>query len=192
VEEALRLPATGNEEAADPAIAVDALAERVARGDRAAFEHIYYMFVDELNVYALSHVGEQFDADDAVTSVFLKMWQYARSYRTSSRSYRRWMYGIARNEVRTLIRSRQETVPLAIDLPDDRSPVVAADSRQESLLEAVGRLTPEQREVIVLRYFSGKTTHEIAEIMTKREGSVRALQHRALRTLRKAVPDAAS
>jgi RNA polymerase sigma-70 factor (ECF subfamily) len=54
---------------------------------------------------------------------------------------------------------------------------------------ALNRLTNDQRDVVTLRYFGGKTHREIAEIMGKGEGSVRALQHRALRQLRKAVSE---
>lgn len=174
---------------------LDDLAEQAARGSRLAFERIYVVLIDDLYGYARSHVNDDTAAEDVVATVFMKAWQYARSYRRGSQSYRRWVFGIARNEVRNHWRATQSSRQLERELemqrPDDGSaPEVAID--EAALAEALSRLTPEQRDVIVLRYFNGKSHREIAELLDKAEGSIRALQHRALRQLRKAVARASS
>ncbi len=193
VEEAWSFPRRNPAGAADRAAELDALAARVARSDKAAFESVYYLLVDELYVYVRSQAGGG-DVDDVVATVFLKMWQYARSYRQGSGSYRRWVYGIARNEVRNHWRRQSRTEELREDLQiAEAGPEPSDWSDLKGVVQSnLARLTPEQREVIVLRYYAGKTPPEIAEIMGKREGSIRALQHRALRQLRKAVLRAAT
>jgi RNA polymerase sigma factor (sigma-70 family) len=59
------------------------------------------------------------------------------------------------------------------------------------MIEALRLLTDEQRRVIVLRFFSGYSHAEIASVLAKREGAVRAQLLRALRQLRKVLYDAA-
>jgi RNA polymerase sigma-70 factor (ECF subfamily) len=65
--------------------------------------------------------------------------------------------------------------------------VVAVESRQarEVLRAATRRLTPEQQEVLALRFGEGMKAREVAEVMGKSVGAVEALQHRALAALRR-------
>ena len=176
------------ESTAEAAVALDALAERVAAGDRAAFDLVYRALVDELYSYVRGQCRSDADAEDIVAGVFLKAWRSASRYRLGSQSFRPWMYGIARNEVRNHWRLSDQSLPLAdteIAAPADNSFDEAG--AQLFLTSAMSTLTPEQREVVVLRYFNEKPHREIAQIMGKREGSIRALLHRALQHMRTAM-----
>jgi RNA polymerase sigma-70 factor, ECF subfamily len=184
-----RLAETG---AAAPA-SLDALASKAAHGDRSAFEQIYCILADELYGYIRAQCRDADAAEDIVANVFLKAWRSARAYRSGSDRFRHWIFAIARNELRDYWRTLPRTVSL-LDL-DFEDPV---DDQGSDRLEAARRevglalaaVTPEQRQVVVLRYFGGKTYQEIAAIMDKREGAVRALNLRALRHMRKVVHDA--
>jgi len=55
----------------------------------------------------------------------------------------------------------------------------------ELLADAIKRLTPEQQQVIILKFIDGCDTSRVAQVMDKREGTVRALQLRALQSLRR-------
>jgi RNA polymerase sigma-70 factor (ECF subfamily) len=173
---------------------LDDLASQVSRGVRPAFEQIYFLLIDDLYAYARSHTSDDSSAEDVVATVFLKAWQYGRRYRGGTGSYRRWIFGIARNEVRNFWRAERksqvlerELETLAVETPAAPEPMVD----EAALRCALERLTEEQRDVVTLRYFGGKTHREIAEILGKGEGSIRALQHRALRQMRKVVANAA-
>ena len=63
-----------------------------------------------------------------------------------------------------------------------RAAEIALDS--EALRTAMRRLTDEQAQVLSLRFLEGYSFGEIAEMMDKTEGAVKALQHRAVATLR--------
>ena len=179
------------ESPAEAAVALDVLAERVAAGDQAAFELVYQGLVDELYSYVRGQCRSETDAEDIVASVFFKAWRSANRYRLGSQSFRPWMYGIARNEVRNHWRLSDESLPLLdTDIAAPAGETFDDASAPAVLARAMGTLTPEQREVVVLRYFSEKTHSEIALIMGKREGSVRSLLHRALQRMRKAMLDA--
>ena len=132
------------------------------------------------------------DAEDIVSTIFLRAWQYSRQYRTGTRAYRRWIFGIARNEVRNGWQKAKRARELQDALERDQtveagSATVPPPADTSALERAIADLTEEQREVIVLRFMNGKSPAEVARILGKREGSVRALQHRALRKLRSAV-----
>ncbi len=172
---------------------LDRLALRAADGDRAAFELIYNTLVDDLYAYVRGQCRNETVAEDIVANVFLKAWRSAKSYRPGSRTFQSWMFTIARNEVRDYWRTSQRTLPmLDMDITDDDEPA-GLDPQEAKLAvsRALASLTDDQRQVVVLRYFGNKSHEEIAAIMGKREGAVRALLMRALRQMRKVMGDAA-
>lgn len=175
------------------AVELDHLAMRAAEGDRAAFEQIYNWLVDDLYAYVHAQCRNETVAEDIVANVFLKAWRAAGSYRPGSRTFQGWMFTIARNEVRDHWRAAQRTLPmLDMDIPDDGEPAAMDPSEaKRAVSHAMESLTDDQRQVVVLRYFGNKSHEEIAAIMGKREGAVRALLMRALRQMRKVMGDAA-
>lgn len=181
--------------AAREAESLDGFAVRAAQGDKAAFEQIYVVLADDLYSFVRSQVRDDTMAEDLVANVFLKAWRSARRYRGGSLRFRQWIFAIARNEVRDHWRTLGSTLPMsALDLVEDETHVdngVLANDARRLVATALSVLTVEQREVVVLRYFSNKTHEEIATIMGKREGAVRALLLRALRHMRKVMVDAA-
>ena len=175
------------------ALELDELAARAALGDRAAFERIYNLLVDDLYSYIRGQCRNETVAEDLVANVFLKAWRSAKGYRPSSHTFRRWIFTIARNEVRDFWRASQRTPPMVeFDISDERQPEPESDPVEVRRLvqQALATLTEEQRQVVVLRYFSNKSHEEIATILGKREGAVRAQLMRALRQMRKVMGDA--
>lgn len=175
------------------ALELDELAARAALGDRAAFERIYNLLVDDLYSYIRGQTRNETVAEDLVANVFLKAWRSAKGYRPSSHTFRRWIFTIARNEVRDYWRASQRTLPMVeFEISDERQPEPQSDPAEVRRLvqQALATLTEEQRQVVVLRYFSNKSHEEIATILGKREGAVRAQLMRALRQMRKVMGDA--
>jgi RNA polymerase sigma-70 factor (ECF subfamily) len=188
----------GNPLAAEDAEAqsLDDLAARTAGGDQAAFSEIYSLLVDGLYGYARGQCADATAAEDVVANVFLRAWRSARTYRSSSRAYRRWIYTIARNEVRSYWRRAQrERLSLSTLQMDIAAPEVERKEAPEDLLRMIGpalaALTDIQREVVVLRYLANESYEDIARITGRREGAVRALVMRALRRMRRELEHAA-
>lgn len=173
---------------------LDGLAVRAGHGDRLAFEQVYNLLVDDLYGYVRGLCRDDATAEDVTAEVFFKAWRSAPSYRPGSNTYRRWLFTIARNEVRDYWRSRQATVPIDSDLHDAAAgaPPEASDTLDGLVERGLGSLTEAQRQVVVLRYYRNKSFEEIASLMGKREGAVRAQLMRALNRMRKVVGDAAS
>ena len=132
-------------------------------------------------------------AEDLVANAFLKAWRAAPGYRAGSDRFRRWIFTIARNELRDYWRSNQRTLPfLDRDVEDESAtaePGLSAELRVH-VERAMQILTDDQRQVVVLRYFNNKSHEEIGRILGKREGAVRSTLLRALRHMQKVMLDA--
>jgi RNA polymerase sigma-70 factor (ECF subfamily) len=193
VEEAYQLGGETLEGVSRDSDDLDELAARVASGDRAAFDDLYTRTVDEVYAFVRGQCRNDAEAEDIIANVFLKVWRSARSYRVGSGQFRRWLFAIARNEVkRAWAQRKREAAPLPEEIAEAEANRPGLDIPTRDLLHrAMLVLTPEQRDVVVLRYYGGKSHQEIAAILGKREGAVRALLLRALRKMRKAIDDAA-
>jgi RNA polymerase sigma-70 factor (ECF subfamily) len=192
-QDSLQLGVGGPLDCADASV-LDALAARAAKGDKPAFEQIYLGLVDEIYAYVHGQCREAATAEDIVANVFLRAWRSARTYRSGSQQFRQWIFTIARNELADHWRSQPPTLPLLdLDFPDVHEIEESIDPQvaRAEALRALAVLTRDQQQVVVLRYFGNKTHREIALILGKREGAVRALLVRALRQMRKVMADAA-
>ena len=171
---------------------LDELARRVAEGDRLAFEAIYDETARDIFDYLSGNTRRLAVAEDLAANVFLKAWRSAKTYRVGSNTYRQWLFGIARNELTNHWRTSRAEIPLdLVDIPDDDPSALSAQAEdlRDRVIRAMQALTHEQRDAIVLRYFGEKSYPEIAEMLGKREGAIRALVMRGLRQMRRALDD---
>jgi RNA polymerase sigma-70 factor, ECF subfamily len=173
---------------------LDELAARAARGDREAFEGIYNATVDPLFRFLLGQACDTDLAEDLAANTYLKAWTAAKSYRPGTGRYRPWLFTIARNELRDHWRRTRHTQQLPIEdaaaEPEAEQP--QADVRGPAAVAALRLLNEEQLQIVTLRVFSELSHAEIARILGKREGAVRAQLLRALRRMRKVMVDAAT
>ena len=178
-----------SEVADDPAVA--ALVDRAVHRDQSAFAELYDLFLDSMYRYAYYRVGNRADAEDLSEQVFLQAWAAIDRFRWQSKPFVAWLYTLAHNLVVDWRRRSRPTQSLnddhhPIDLPSSAAERALNQSLDADVLApAIGRLTPEQRQVITLKFVVGLDTAEVAAVMDKREGTIRALQLRALRSLRR-------
>ncbi len=182
----------GGRPAEDGAL-LDALARRAAAGEREAFGELYTLLVDDLYRYVRGLVRDETLAEDIVAEVFLRAWRFIPRYRAGSNTLRQWTFTIARNQVRDAWRQeRLRPIALEVDVAED-SDECPAEARHaaETIQRALKGLTDHQRDVVLLRYFGEKSHAEIARLVGKREGAIRATLLRALRRMRKEIDDVA-
>jgi RNA polymerase sigma-70 factor (ECF subfamily) len=169
------------------------LVDRSVRGDAEAFGGIYDLLCDDVYRYFYYQVGRSEDAEDLVSSTFLRAWRAIGAFRWRSRPFEAWLFTIARNQLMDFYRQRRAViVELDEECLDARpGPEALALEKLDQLQtrDALSRLTAEQREVLVLRFYLDRETAEIARLMGKREGTVRGLQMRGLRALRRLLDD---
>lgn len=190
--------ATTNVQAA--ALQLDALSpipdviDRARNGDRAAFGELYDTHVDSVYRYLLYRVREPSDAEDLTSEVFTRAFANIHRYKWQGKSFLAWLYTIARNAVTDRRRRDRPTVEidnaygLAAEGPTAHDLAVRGED-VEALRGAVKYLTGEQQEVLTLRFVENLSSREVATILGKNEGAIRALQFRALGRLRKILRD---
>jgi len=130
-------------------------------------------------------------ADDLAGEVWLAAAQGLARFEGDESDLRAWLFGIARRRLvdyrRTAARRATDPVPVdELDRPGSDDPAAAALDAMEAgaaaqLVAAV--LPADQAEVVLLRVLGGLDVAQVAEIMGKRPGTVRVLQHRALKRL---------
>jgi RNA polymerase sigma-70 factor (ECF subfamily) len=135
------------------------------------------------------------DPDDLLGEVFLHVARDLARFGDADDplAVRRWVFGIARHRVldaRRRAARRPRIVSAAVpELPGAASP--SPDGPDPELVAALATLTPEQREVLALRFVADLALGDVAALTGRTVGAVKALQHRALEQLRAAVSPAA-
>ncbi|HEX78804.1 MAG TPA: sigma-70 family RNA polymerase sigma factor [Dehalococcoidia bacterium] len=166
------------------------LVERAQKYDQEAFAQLYEQHFDKIYRYIALKIGNRADAEDMTQQVFLKSLKSISSYRWRDIPFSAWLFRIAHNQVVDYLRkkTRQHTTSLNNVLAiSDSSPQQSAEDRivAEQLVSASRKLTPAQQEVISLRFASELPIAQVAKIMGKSPGAIKALQHSAIESLRK-------
>ncbi len=174
----------------DPNVSDLVLAERAKKRDARAFVALYDRWVDRIYGYVLHKVSDQHIAEDITCQVFLNAWEAIHKFQFRGRPFSAWLFRIAHNLIVDHYRSHRPTSELdsaqAIEEPrHDPEAVLLQRVTVETVRKAVSHLTPDQQQVIILRFFEGMDTPQVARIMGKQEGAVRTMQHRALQSLYK-------
>ena len=168
-----------------------AILVQAQHGSRAAMHDLYDAYNAEVYRYCYVRLGDQGGAEDCVQEVFERIWKGVHSfeYRGDS-SFLAWMYKIASNVLISYGRKHKAVrhVPLTpeLNLADNRHADTARTIVDRlALREAIDQLTPEQQHVITLKFFVGMSNIEIAAVLGRTEGAVKALQHRAIQRLQR-------
>ncbi|MBU1754829.1 RNA polymerase sigma factor [Patescibacteria group bacterium] len=164
-------------ETSDQNAAVDALK------DPEAFSVIIDRYRYQLSRY-IQRLGA-FDSDttkDLLQESFIKVYLNLNDYKPSL-SFSSWIYRITHNEVMMHFRymrnraqafASEDALTLFESIPDELDIAVESDARLRSMhiAKALQRLKPEYREILVLRFFEGKSYDEISDILEMAPGTV--------------------
>lgn len=133
--------------------------------------------------YIYHRLGNRSLAEDLTSEVFVR---FLRSGTTPD-NITAFLYRIAHNLVVDYLRRNHNVLSLdEATVADQAAPTDFAELEVEkaTLRRAIARLTPDQQQVIVLKFVEELSNEEIAGVMGKSPGAVKAMQHRALETLR--------
>jgi len=165
------------------------LVQRAKEHDQEAFAQLYEENFDKIYRYVVVRIGDRMEAEDVAQQVFLKALRSISSFKWRGVPFSAWLFRLAHNQVIDYFRGKKRAaVPLDESLvSDDDSPQDLTEQRLdiEQLLLATKRLTAAQREVISLRFAGGLSVAEVAGVMGRSQGAVKALQHSAILALRK-------
>ena len=181
---------TGSEPVAD----VRELVARAQTGEREALEELYLLHFDRIYAYLQMTVGNRHDAEDLTNQTFVKMLESIERFEWRKVPFSAWLFRIAHNLAIDHFRSRRRWQP------EEEPPEPPGDEQRSaeeeamhsigrrSMLQMIERLSPEQRQVLTLKFLYGFANAEVAAILGKTEGAIKSLQHRALASLQKQLP----
>lgn len=150
---------------------------------------IYDQYSPRLYRYALRLLGDPELAEDCVAETFSRFLQALQKGGGPKTNLQAYLYRVAHNWIIDYYRNRPVQEELQPELADEKaeSPLVqVTDNMQKEIVRnALFHLTPEQRQVIMLRFYEDWSHEEIAKLIGKTAQATRALQHRALEALRR-------
>jgi RNA polymerase sigma-70 factor, ECF subfamily len=158
------------------------------QGSREAFGFLYERHRATIARYVAARIRDASDSEDLTEAIFESAWRAMGRYREQGVPFLAWLYRLAHNRVVDHYRALRPTVTLIPEVHEsieDASAPLELNIDSADLLKALSALTDDQRDVIVLRFVQGMSGREVAQAMDKREDAVRALQFRALATLRR-------
>jgi RNA polymerase sigma factor (sigma-70 family) len=180
--------ATTTRQSADWMQQVDlTLIQRIAMGDVSAFESLYERYATRLANYLRRHLSSPELVDEALNDVMLVVWQRATQFQTASR-VSTWLFGIARNKAfhawqKQLREPTLQDPPEQWLEPDDPATSLQRQERDQTVAQALSRLSPELREVVELTYYHALSSPEIADQLSVSVHTVRSRLKLARRRL---------
>ncbi len=166
----------------------EALLLRVADSDRIAFEILYHRYVRSIFGLAMRKLRDRAQAEEVAQEALTAVWRSAESYRPERGSAGGWIYTVARNATVDRMR-RNGRVDTVSELPElessERGPYEHAAQADTAwrVHQALEDLTPNEREVIELAYWSGLSQSEVASYLGQPLGTIKTRTRHALARL---------
>lgn len=180
-----------------PEVTLGQAFDSVVRAASAGAEWAWAELYDDLAPLVLGYLRGRGAAEpeDLTGEVFLHMVRDISSFEGNERDFRSWTLAIAHHRLLDDIRYRKRRPAEPAGDEVNRRPVQGGDAEAEALtslaservLRVIQTLSPDQRDVLLLRMLADLTIEEIARILDKKAGAVKALQRRGLANLRKTI-----
>jgi RNA polymerase sigma-70 factor (ECF subfamily) len=169
--------------------------QRAQQKDQQALSALYKRFLPVVYRFVLARVSDQHLAEDLTADTFFAVVNDIGATRANDElGFSAWVLGIARSRVlqhfrRQHIRMEAErdlapmAEPLTSDDEDDPLEIITARESWGTIVAALNHLTEDQRSVVLYRCVLGYSAEEVADLLDKHPGTIRALQFRALASL---------
>jgi RNA polymerase sigma-70 factor (ECF subfamily) len=160
-----------------------------AKGDPEAFGELYDLHFDRIYAYIYRKTGDRQAAEDLTSETFMKALANLKGYKYTGQPFAAWLYRIASNLVTDHYRARRPIASLDEGLqmvapgttPEEAA--MALDD-QQAVMRAIQTLSPDQQDVVLMRFAGDMKLKDIATALGKTEGAVKALMFRALGSLK--------
>lgn len=161
------------------------LIESVARGESRAFDAFYERFSRPLYAVGLRWLQDEGDAEELVSDTLIRAWQQAARFDPERGEVASWLFGIARHVAADRWRSRRRHASESLDDVQEPSHEMDADAIGDAFDVgiALGHLTPDHRQVLLLTYGHDQTETQIASSLGIPVGTVKSRRFHALRNM---------
>jgi RNA polymerase sigma-70 factor (ECF subfamily) len=164
------------------------LIDRAKKGDRRAMDQLYRRHVDQVYRYIYARVSRPEVAEDLTAQVFLNAVEGLPGYEHRGKPFLAWLYRIA--YARTVDWYRKQQRRVEVDLDDDieataplPEELLVLQAEWKTAVDLMAHLTDDQQDVLILRFIGEMSLADVADILDKTVGAVKALQHRGLASL---------
>lgn len=159
-----------------------------------SFETLYNSYFKPVYAYVFARVCNAASAEDICAGVWKKGYEHFASFDESKGTFAQWIFTIARNEtnmywrlswvknVFSLTPQEDDLLPAADTAPLDK---LEADLFRKQLLQALGKLSAKERDLISLKFYSGLNNRQIAAVTRLSESNVGTVLHRAIQKMRR-------
>lgn len=168
---------------------------RARRGNKQAIGDIYADYFEPIYQFVRLRVGNKQTAEDLTSDIFVKFIKALKSDHAPHTSLRGWIFRVARNVIYDHYGEEQalpsETLDQWLNSDEDTDPEVQAirSTETDRARQAIRMLAPSHQEVLMLRFDQQLSLQETADIMDKKVNAIKALQYRAVNTLRQILSD---
>lgn len=164
---------------------IEQVIERARKREPEAVAQLYELYSGRIYRYAAYRVATTVEAEDLTAEVFVKMIESLPNYRSIGIPFEAWLFRIAAARTADYHRrnARRPQIALSESLADAEAQpeeYVQAQEEFETLRRAIGQLSQEQQNVLVLRFIERKSHEDVAQILSKSVAAVKSIQHRAL------------
>ncbi len=162
------------------------LVQQCLEGNRAGFDTLVKKYLKPIYNLAFRMVNDQDSAADIAQTTFIKAYENLRSFDLKLKFFS-WLYRIAINEALNVLGKRRQTDELSEELvSDDATPEEAYHDaeRREMIQEALMRLTPDYRSVIILRHYMDLSYAQMGATLGITENKVKSRLFSARQQLR--------
>lgn len=150
-------------------------------------ETIYRDYYGKIYGYLFSKLNNRENAEDLAADVFVKIYEKLDSYDASRASLSTWIYTVTRNTLTDYFRTRRgyDEIPETLEDGSCVEEEVCSAEMLGLLARALEALDERERDIVILRFYSGKTLREIAKQMGISYAYVKVLQNKAFEKMKK-------
>ena len=168
----------------------DALLQRARQWDETALAHIYDTYAPAIYRYVYRRTGHTNTAEEITAETFHRFLVALKQGSGPTDYLSAWLYRVAHNLIVDFYRRQPTQEPATLEdvvLAEGDQGVEQLERRTqvEQARAALRQLTPLQQQVITLRFLEEMSNEEVGRVIERTEGAVKALQHRALNSLRR-------
>ncbi|GAB5555457.1 MAG: ECF family RNA polymerase sigma factor SbrI [Saprospiraceae bacterium] len=167
----------------------EALMQKLSQGQLEACAVLFERYHLAIYNFFLRLTKQKMLSEDLTQSVFERLLKYKASYQVG-KNFRSWIYQIARNiyadqyqKMGPFVDQYSKVETVAIEAPSVLNKI-ETNEHQIQLRQALNRLQPEQKEILVLSKWQKLRLKEVAQIMNISEGAAKVRVHRAMQALR--------
>lgn len=154
------------------------------------FEQQYTKYREKILLYIYKRIGNMHIAEDITSDVFSAAYDAFERYDSSRAAISTWLYTIVNNRLKNYYRDNRKEISIEMvsisnhlsSMPEMDQAIYIEQCR-EVLGNALNKLSPRQRQIVILKYFKSYNTQEIADAMRISKQNVRVILHRSLTKL---------